>query len=194
MIPALSDPNLAFLLLVAGLLGLAWELHVPGAFLPGIAGVILCIAGAFGLWQNSPTWYGLALLLVALLLLIVQGKVGSHGLSGILGAIFLALGAIVLLQQPHRIHPIFASAVSTAIGIIAIFLGYLAMQARHTAPLTGIDKLVGQFGIARTDINSAGTVLIRGEYWQATSPHPIPQNARVLINQVQGLILNVTEA
>ncbi|MDQ2840683.1 MAG: hypothetical protein M3Y72_06525 [Acidobacteriota bacterium] len=191
---ALTDPNLAFLLLLIGLLGITWEIHAPGAIFPGLAGVLCLFFGAFGLWENSPTWYGSGLIVLALLFLAVEGKHGSGGIAAIIGAILLSFGATALVRAPHAIHPMLAISVSLAICLIASFLGYLAMRTRGAACQASVGELVGQVGLSRTEIGSAGTVLVRGEYWQATSQNVIPPGVRVLIDRVQGLTLYVREA
>ncbi|MBV8867084.1 MAG: hypothetical protein JO210_16930 [Acidobacteriaceae bacterium] len=191
---AISDPNIAFLLLVAGALGIYWELHAPGGFLPGILGVFLFATGLLGLWQDAPTWYGSILILMAILLLAAELKFGSHGVSGVAGAVLLSIGAIALFQGPRKISPALAIAVSVGLCIIAVFLGYLGLRVRRSASLTGIQRLVGEKGISRTAINSQGTVFIRGEYWQARSQQMIPAGAPVLVERVQDLILYVKEA
>ncbi len=191
---AIADPNLAFLLLVAGALGIYWELHAPGGFLPGILGVFLLMAGVLGLWHDAPTWYGSLLILTAMLLLGVELKFGSHGASGVSGAILLSVGAIALFHGPHRINPALAIAVSIALCIIAVFLGYLGLRIRRSARLTGIQTLVGEKGVSRTEINSQGTVFVRGEYWQAKSEQSIPAGAPVFVERVQDFTLYVKEA
>ncbi len=191
---ALADPNFAFILLIAGVLALYWELHAPGSIAPGVIGIFLLCAGVFGLWENAPTWYGSALILIALVLLAVELKVGGHGVSGTLGAVLLLIGALALVRGPRRINPALAAAVSIALCSITIFLGYLALRARRSTLLTGVQRLVGELGEARTEISSQGTVLVRGEYWQARSDVPIPTGARVSIERVQGMTLYVKEA
>ncbi len=102
---AVADPNIAFILLVLGALGIYWEMHAPGMIVPGVLGVFLFCAGAYGLYQDSPTWYGLTLLVLAVLLLGIELKYYTHMVSGIAGTILLAFGAIALLQGPRRITP-----------------------------------------------------------------------------------------
>src|SRR6185437_8814590 len=109
---ALADPNLAFLLLILGALGVYWELHAPGLLAPGVVGVVLMCLGAYGLFQDSPTWYGLALLTLAIVLLGIELKFYTHMISGAAGTVLLALGAILLVQGPKRIAPALAIAVS----------------------------------------------------------------------------------
>src|SRR6476660_3185237 len=133
---ALFDPNVAFLMLVVGIIALSWELHAPGMFGPGLIGIILLCAGVFG-------------------------------------AILLASGAVGLIRGPHAINPVLAVAVAAAVCVIAIFLGFLGLKARRAAVVSGIETLVGQVGVSRTDIGLQGTVFVRGEYWQAKSDSPI---------------------
>lgn len=191
---AIADPDVAFLLLIAGALGIYWELHAPGGFLPGILGVFLLVTGILGLWQDTPTWYGSILILLAILLLGAELKFGSHGASGVSGAVLLSVGAIALFQGTRRIHPALAVAVSIALCLIAVFLGYLGLRVRRSARLTGLQTLVGEKGISRTEINSQGTVSVRGELWQAKSQQSIPAGAPVLIERVQDFTLYVKEA
>ncbi len=191
---ALTDPNIAFFLLVIGLLGVYWELHAPGMMVPGILGVLLACAGAYGLYQDAPTWYGLTILALAVVLLMIELKYYTHMISGIAGAVLFAFGAIVLLQGPRRVTPALAIAVSAAFGIITIFLGLLGMRARKMKHLTGAESLVGEVGLSRTDINPEGTVFVHGEYWRARSEKSIPAGQRVAIERVQDLLLYVKEA
>jgi membrane-bound serine protease (ClpP class) len=188
-----TDPNLAFLFLVLGALGLSWEMHAPGLVLPGVLGFLLLCAAAYGLYQDAPTWYGLALLAFALVLLGVELKVYTHMVSGLIGAILLAWGAMVLLQGPRRISPAFAVAAAMALGCIAAFLGTLANRARKTKRLTGLETLVGEVGIARTDINLDGMIFVQGAYWKARSDSAIPAGKPVRIERVDQLVLHVKE-
>jgi membrane-bound serine protease (ClpP class) len=191
---ALADPNVAFLLLVLGALGVYWEVHAPGMVLPGLLGVLLICTGAYGIYQDSPSWYGLTLLVLAIILLTIELRYYTHMLSGIAGTILLAFGALVLIQGPRRITPGLAIAISAAFGIITVFLGLLGMRARDTKQMTGIQTLVGELGVSRTEINPEGTVFVRGEYWQARSARPIAAGERVSIKGVQGNLILEVEA
>jgi len=191
---ALADPNVAFLLLVLGALGVYWEVHAPGMILPGLLGVLLICTGAYGIYQDSPSWYGLTLLVLAIVLLTIELRYYTHMVSGIAGTILLAFGALVLIQGPRRITPGLAIAISAAFGIITVFLGLLGMRARDRKQMTGIQTLVGELGVSRTEINPEGTVFVRGEYWQARSAQPIAAGKRVSIKGVQGNLILEVEA
>jgi len=191
---ALADPNLAFLLLILGALGVYWELHAPGLLAPGVVGVVLMCLGAYGLFQDSPTWYGLALLTLAIVLLGIELKFYTHMISGAAGTVLLALGAILLVQGPKRIAPALAIAVSIGFGLIAIFLGILAGRALKSRVMTGLPQLIGATGISRTEINPEGTVFVDGAYWQAHSDHAIPAGKQVSVERIDNLVLYVKEA
>lgn len=191
---ALADPNVAFLLLVLGALGVYWELHAPGMVLPGLLGVLLICTGAYGIYQDSPTWYGLTLLVLAIILLTIELKYYTHMISGLAGTVLLGFGALALIQGPRRITPGVAIAISVAFGIITIFLGLLGMRARKSKQMTGVETLVGEIGVSRTEINPEGTVLVRGEYWRARSGEMIPAGQRVSIKRVEGNLILYVEA
>ena len=190
----LSDPNLAFVLLVLGALGIYWEMHAPGMIAPGVLGVLLICAGAYGLYQDSPSWYGLTLLALAVLLLGIELKYYTHMISGLAGTVLLAAGALVLLRGPQRVTPGLAVAVSAAFGVITIFLGTLAMRARGRQPATGMESLVGETGISRTALDPEGTVFVHGEYWKARSMESISPGERVRVDKVENLMLVVSKA
>lgn len=190
----LIDPNLAFSLLILGVLGVYWELHAPGIIVPGLIGSLLIAFGAYGLYRDSPSWYGLTLIAAALLLLAVELKYYTHIVSGIAGAVLLAFGAVFLLNGDKHITPALAVSVSLAFAAITIFLGLLGMRARSERHLTGLESMVGTDGISKTDIAPQGTVFVHGEYWQARSAVPIATGKHVIVESIQGLQLFVREA
>ena len=195
MLPAeLSDPNIAFVLLVLGALGVYWEMHAPGMIVPGVLGLSLIFAGAYGIYHDSPTWYGLLLMICAGVLLAIELKYYTHMISGVAGAALLAFGTILLLQGPERVSPALAIAVSAAFGVIIVFLGSLAMRARKAERLTGLETMIGETGEARTLLNPEGTVFVNGEYWQAKSDHAIDAGSKVRVQRVDNMTIWVTEA
>ena len=189
-----ADPNLAFSLLILGALGVYWELHAPGMIAPGLLGLLLIAVGAYGIYQDSPSWYGITLLALALLLLAIELKYYTHMISGIAGAILLAFGASFLLEGGKRITPALAFSVSLAFGAITIFLGFLGMRARQARHLTGVETMVGTVGVCKTDLDPEGTILIHGEYWKARTHGRISAGQRVIVENVQDLQLLVKEA
>jgi membrane-bound serine protease (ClpP class) len=133
------------------------------------------------------------LIILALLLLALEIKFGTYGASAILGAVLLALGLLGLMNAFHYRHPALPIAISVALAIIATFQGYLGFKTRKNVRLAGAEELIGKTAVARTEINTRGTVFVRGEYWQAASDHPIPAGTQVRIERVEDLVLHVNE-
>ena len=134
------------------------------------------------------------LIIVALLLLGVELKFGTYGASAMVGAVLLSFGTISLMEHAGYRHPAFAISISVALGIITGFQGYLALRARKHQRLAGLEELIGVKGVSRTEISNRGTVVVRGEYWQATSREAIPAGALVSVERVEGLLLFVRES
>jgi membrane-bound serine protease (ClpP class) len=190
----LDDPNLAFTLLLLGALALVWELHVPGLVLPGLLGVLAMALGAWGLYQNSPTPYGLALLVLAGLFFLVEVSYHTHMVSGLSGSVLLAAGAILLFRGPRHIAPSLAVAASAALATITGFLGFLAVRSRSKQRLTGPDAMVGATGVTKTPLSPDGMVMVRGEYWRAHSDHQIPPGKLIIVDAMRDFTLLVREA
>lgn len=171
-----------------------WEVHAPGMVLPGLLGVLLICTGAYGIYKDSPTWYGLTLLVLAIILLTIELKYYTHMVSGVAGTILLVFGALALVQGPRRVTPGLAIAISIAFGIIIIFLGLLGVRARKSKQLTGIQTMVGEIGESRTEINPEGMIFVRGEYWRAHSERPIAAGQRVSVRRVEDDLTVYVEA
>ena len=188
---AIADPNVAFLLLIIGAALVYWEIHAPGMIVPGALGVLMIAAAAYGLSFDSPSWYGVTLLLLAAVLLTIEFKYYTHMISGVAGTLLLAFGAMALLTGPRRITPEMAISTSFAFGAITVFLGLLGMRARKSKPVSGLDAMIGEVGVSQTPIAPNGTVLVRGEYWQAVSDDTIAPGQQVKIENVRDLVLRV---
>ena len=186
-----ANTNVAFLLVVLGILAVYWELHAPGMVVPGVVGVCAFFVGVWFLSQDHPTWYGMLLLLVALILLVVELKFYTHMVSGLAGSAALAAGALLLIPAPHSIAPWVAVPLSLALGVITVFLGTLAMRAHHNKVAVGEKAMIGELGTARTKIDPTGTVFVRGEYWQAHSAQPIEAGEPITVVHVDGLTVDV---
>jgi membrane-bound serine protease (ClpP class) len=189
-----DDPNLVFLLLLFGTLGLLWELHAPGLVMPGLLGVLALAFGAFGVFQSSPTPYGLALLVLAGIFLAVEISYHTHMVSGLIGSATLAVGAVLLFRGPRHIAPALAFASSAAFAAITGFLGVLAVRSRSEKGLTGGAALIGAIGVAKTPLTPDGTVMVRGEYWQAHSEREIAVETLIVVEAMRDFTLFVREA
>lgn len=189
-----DDPNLAFTLLLLGTLAVLWELHAPGLIVPGLFGVLAMVVGAWALYQNSPTPYGLVLLLLATLFLAIEVSYHTHMISGLSGSILLGVGAILLFRGPKHIAPSLAVAASAALAVITTFLGLLALRSRSQGQITGPEAMIGATGVTATSLNPDGTVMVRGEYWQAHSKGDIARGKPIIVEAMRDFTLLVREA
>ncbi len=193
VISSIADPNLGFILLVAGALALYVEFSSPGLILPGVAGGIALLLGLSSLSVLPINWVGVALLLLAVAFFVAEAKFASHGVLGIGGAVAMVFGAILLVDAPPdlRIHLSTAIAVTLPFTLISIFLVSLVLKARRNEVLTGSQGMISEVGEARTALLPRGKVFVRGEYWDAESSHPIEAGARVRVLRVEGMLLKV---
>lgn len=193
VIAAIADPNVGFILLILGALGIYVEFHSPGLIFPGIAGAILVLLGFSSLSIVPINWIGVALLALSLALFILEAKFTSHGILGIGGAVAMVLGALLLVKGPPemQIHLSTALAVALPFAAITMFLVSVVVKARRNKVLTGPEGMIGEIGVARTPLEPEGQVLVHGEYWDAIAGSPIPAGAPVRVKAVAGLKLQV---
>jgi membrane-bound serine protease (ClpP class) len=193
VVSAIADPNIGFILLVLGVLGIYVEFTSPGLIFPGIAGAILALLGLSSLSILPINWTGVALLVLALALFVLEAKFTSHGMLGIGGTISMVLGALLLVNGPPelRIHISTALAVAFPFAAITMFLVSIVVKARRNKVLTGPEGMIGELGIAETALEPEGQVRVRGEYWDAIAAAPVPAGARVRVSGVAGLKLKV---
>jgi membrane-bound serine protease (ClpP class) len=196
---ALAHPQIAYLLLTLGTLGLTIELWNPGAILPGVVGGI-CLLLAFFAFQVLPVSYAaIGLMMFGIVLLILEIKVTSFGLLAIGGITSMLLGSIMLMDTPIpelQIGLRMILPVTLALSGIILFLVRLAVDAQRTPSVTGNEGMVGETGKALSSIESGGVgrVLTHGEIWTATADEPITAGDAVRVVRVKGLLLTVRRA
>ncbi|HTM13439.1 MAG TPA: nodulation protein NfeD [Bryobacteraceae bacterium] len=193
LIGAIADPNTGYILLVLGALGIYVEFQAPGLIVPGVAGGILVLLGLSSLAVLPINWVGAALLVLAVALFVLEAKFASHGILGTGGAVAMVLGAVYLINGPPelRIRLSTALAVSLPFALITMFLVTLVIRARAYPISMGQQALVNQIAQARTALDPAGTVFVRGEHWDAVSSVPVEQGGAVRVVGVDGMILRV---
>jgi membrane-bound serine protease (ClpP class) len=193
IITAIADPNIAFALLIIGGLAIYVEFTHPGLILPGVAGAIMVLLGLSALSVLPINWLGVALLILAISLFVLEAKFASHGILGAGGVVSMVLGALMLVEGPPemRIHLPTALAVALPFGFITVFLLSLVLKARKAKVVTGNSGMIGETGEARTALNPAGKVFVHGEYWDAVSSQAVEAGARVRVLAVNGLVLQV---
>jgi membrane-bound serine protease (ClpP class) len=193
---AIAHPQIAYMLLTLGMLGLTIELWSPGAILPGVAGG-LCLLLAFFAFQILPVnTIGLLLILFGLALLILELKIPSFGALGVGGTISLVIGSIMLTRDSVPGVPVglgFIVPVALAVSAITLFLGRLALRAQRQQSFTGVEGMIGTPGRARNDIgpDAPGQVDVHGEIWHAQSATHIAAGQPVRVTAVNGLTLIV---
>jgi membrane-bound serine protease (ClpP class) len=196
ILSALAHPQIAYLLLTLGTLGLTIELWNPGSVLPGVVGGI-CLLLAFFAFQVLPVSYaGLGLMLFGVLLLILEVKVTSFGLLALGGVTSLLLGSMMLMDTPLpelQIGLRMILPVTLAVSGIILFLVRLAVEAQRTPSVTGDVGMIGETGKALSSIEPGGVgrVRTRGEIWTATADEPITTGDGVRVLGVKGLLLTV---
>ena len=193
IISAIADPNVGFILLIVGALGLYVEFNSPGLILPGVAGGILLLMGVSSLAVLPLSWVGVSLLLVGATLFALEAHFASHGVLGSGGTVALVLGALMLIDGPPamRIHLVTALSVSIPFALITMFLLSLAIKARRNKSLMGGEGLLNEIGEARTALAPAGKVFVHGEYWDAVSATPIEPGREVRVVAIDGMKLTV---
>ncbi|HET6371052.1 MAG TPA: nodulation protein NfeD [Nitrospiria bacterium] len=196
VLKALSDPNVAYILMLLGIYGLIFELSNPGSILPGVVGAISLIL-AFYAFQTLPINYaGLLLILLSIVLFVAEVKVQSFGILGLGGVIAFLLGSLMLFSgelptMRISLGVVLPSAILTALFFLVIVRA--AWRAHMKQPMTGSEGLVGLVGVARSDIDLQGQITIHGEIWEAESEKPIPAGEKVRVLGVNGLKVRVEQ-
>jgi membrane-bound serine protease (ClpP class) len=194
-----SDPNIAYILLMLGFYGVMFELFNPGSILPGIVGVI-CLVFAFYSLNTLPVNYaGLALIVFALLLFILEIKIVSHGVLAIGGIVSLLLGSMMLIRRgAGPIGQISWTVIISSVIITTLFFLFvigMGLKAQKLKPVTGAESMIGETGEAKEELNPLGMVFLNGELWQAESVSGIIQNGeKIRVKNMQGFKLYVEKA
>ena len=190
----ITDPSVAYVLMMLGTLGLVFELSNPGAVLPGVIGGI-CLILAFFAFQSLPINYaGLLLIAFGLILMIAEVKVVSHGVLGIGGIVAMALGSLMLFDAPELGFRLSWGVIVPTVAVTGlIFLWVIGAGVRALAhrPELGVSGLVGAVGVARGELAPAGQILVQGELWRAVSDAPVADGGTVRVIDVDGLTLKV---
>ena len=190
----ISNPTIAYILLMLGIYGVFFELSNPGAILPGVVGGIFLILAFFALQMLPINFAGLALILFAIILFIAEIKVVSHGLLAVGGVISLLLGSLMLIESPTEYMRISLGVIIPAVLVSAAFFIFavtMAIRARMTKPTTGKEGLVEEIGIAATALSPEGKISVHGEFWNAVSDEPIEKGEKVQVISTKDLKIKV---
>ena len=197
LLTIISNPNIAYILMILGFYGLYFELSNPGAILPGVAGSI-CLILAFYALQTLPINYaGLMLIILAIALFIAEAFITSHGVLGIGGTIAMLMGSVMLIDSPAPSLQISWAVILPAVAlssILFIITVTLAVRVHRDKVDTGREGMIGLEGEAKTDVHVSGQVFVHGEYWNAWSVEPIATGERIRVEAIEGLKLRVRKA
>jgi membrane-bound serine protease (ClpP class) len=190
----LADPNIAMILMMIGLAGLYFELAHPGAILPGVLGGI-CLLLAFYAFQTLPVnFIGILLIILAFIFFLLEIYVTSYGMLAVAGIVSLSIGGMMLYRVEGSEVQVSWSVLATTIVVVSLFfivVTSLAVRAQMRKPLTGKIGMVGEQGVALSDLNPTGKVLVHGTYWEARAEEFIAQHEPVEVVRVDNLLLIV---
>jgi membrane-bound serine protease (ClpP class) len=194
ILAAVASPEILFLLLLGALAGLGAEISHPGMLFPGIVGVFCLILFLFATQIIPVNWAGVLLILLAIALFAAEAKVHSYGLLTASGLAAMILGAFMLIDSPFRemrvpLRTLIPAALLMGGGTIALVS--LVIRARRRRPVTGDMALMGQLGVADTDLAPEGWVRVFGERWRALADGPVSSGEKVTVTAVDGLTLKV---
>ncbi len=190
----LVDPNIAFIILAIGAIGLYVEFNHPGAIIPGVIGTVFILLAIFALNLLPVRFAAVTLILASFAFFVLEAKYATHGILGIAGMVLLSLGGLLLVDGPIpelRVKFVTSVAVAIPFGAITVFLMTIALRARRNKVTTGAQGMIGQSGIARSPLSPSGQVVVLGEIWNAYSSIPVAVAEPVIVRGIDGLTLIV---
>ncbi len=196
ILAAISNPNIAYILLLVGLAGLYFEFTTPGALLPGIIGGISLLLSFFAMQTLPVNYVGVLLMLFSVVLFFAEVMVISHGLLTVGGIISLVLGSLMLFDSPDPALRISLQVLIPAVATISIFflavIG-LVVKAQRRKQYIGEIAIIGEEGETVTDVHEEGQVFVKGEYWRAESEQRVDKGRKIVVVGIKGMKLIVRE-
>jgi membrane-bound serine protease (ClpP class) len=192
ILKTISDPNIAYILLMIGLAGLFLELSHPGAVLPGVVGGISLILAFFAMQTLPVNTAGILLILLAIIFFVLELKISSYGMLSVAGITSLVLGSTMLFRGAGpQFQVAWAVLLPTVILISGFFIGviYLVVRAQTRKPRTGAEGLTGEIGIVKQINGRKGKILVHGELWQAVFTDEVSLGDKVCVQSVQNLVV-----
>lgn len=191
---AISDPNIAYVLMTIGTVGLIAELYSPGAILPGVVGAISLILAFYSLQTLPVNYAGALLFILGIVMLMLEITVTSYGVLALGGTTAMILGSLFLINRDFPYYQISWS-VMLPVFTLAIIVTWLVIQfgvqALRTRTRTGNEGMVGLTGLAKTDLDPQGKIFVQGEIWNAVSSSPVPEGQPIQITHLDGLTAHV---
>jgi len=195
ILSVISNPTIAYILLILGFYGLFFEITHPGAIFPGVAGAICLILALYALQTLPVNYAGVLLILLSMILFLLEAKIQSHGALGLGGVISLLLGSLLLFSRDIPYLQISLWAIAGVILVTSVFFLIVitkVIQVHRRKPVSGKEGIVGEKGIARSDIDKdGGIVFVHGEIWKAISNEKIKKGEEIIVKKIDGLKLIV---
>lgn len=194
LLAVISDPNVAYILMLIGIYGLVYEFANPGMLLPGVAGAISLVLALFAFQVLPVNYAGIGLIILGIAFMIGEAVVPSFGALGIGGIIAFVIGSVILLDTDvpgYGISPALIAAVALVSALFFIFIIGMAVKARRRPIVSGQEELLGALGTVLEDFESEGRVRIHSEVWNARSRVSLRKGEQVRVLSMQGLVLNV---
>jgi len=191
------DPNIAYILLMIGMAGIMLELYNPGSIFPGVIGAISLILAFYSMQTLPVNYAGLLLIISAIILFILEVKITSYGMLTIGGIIALTIGSVMLFESPLSFMRVSWKVIVPVVALTTLFFLIvvgLAIKAQRKQPTTGREGLVGEVGVAKTQIKHEGQIFLHGEIWNATSEEHIRKGDKVKVVSVNKLEVVVKKA
>ena len=194
LLSLITDPNVAYILLMIGIYGLILEFYNPGMAVPGVTGIICLLLAAFALQMLPINYAGLALIFVGIALMIAEAFTPTFGVLGVGGAIAFVIGSVILMDTElpgYRLSlPLIGAFAAASLGLFAFAIG-AAWRARRVAVVTGKEAMIGEAALVLVDFVGNGRVQAFGEVWQARSAVPLTKGTTVRVTGIDGLVLDV---
>ncbi len=194
ILKTISNPNIAYILMMIGLAGLYFELSHPGAIFPGVIGGIALILAFFAMQTLPVNYAGFLLIVLAIIFFIMEMKITSYGLLSVAGIVSLLLGSLMLFEASTPDMKLSLRVLLPTVILISGFfvaVASLVFRAQISKPTTGSMGLVGEIGVVKKALTPEGKVFVHGELWNARAKEPLDENVKVRVVKVVNLILEV---
>ncbi len=197
LLSVIAHPNIAYLLLLLGMVGIYFELSHPGAILPGVLGGVSILLALFALSVLPVNYVGVLLILLGIGFFVAEVKVASYGLLTVAGLTSFVLGSLMLIRSPFpalRVGLAVVLPTAVAVAFVVIFLLTRVLKSHRKPPVTGAEGLQGEVADVVAALEPDGKVFVHGEYWDAHSTAPVPRGGRVRVVKIVGKKLVVEPA
>ena len=192
----ISNPNVAYILMMLGLVGLYFEMSNPGLILPGVVGAISLILALYAMQTLPINYAGLLLVFFGIILFIAEINIMSYGLLSVSGVISIFLGSTMLIDSDDPAMQISRAILYPTLGLtLALSMGIavLATRTRNLKKQGGMEGMVGETGLVKESLNPLGRVMIRGESWEAEAANQVDEGETVRVDSVEGLKIIVSK-